>query len=93
MKITDCITCPKCHTPFLKKASSPKSYMDWFCHKCKTNFSTHELVNQWGLDAGDLFGNIDSVPRSGMTIKSGIVSLVVGSHIGKLGKSVWTPMK
>lgn len=69
MKITDCIKCPKCYSLFLKQnKKSTKAMLDWFCHKCHTYFSTHELVNQWGLDAGDLYGDyrdgndVDAVP-------------------------------
>lgn len=53
MKVTDCIECPNCHKPFLKQTESNSV---WYCHKCHTEFSTNELVHQWGLDAGDLFG-------------------------------------
>jgi len=58
MKIHECIECPKCHKPFLKQTKQ-----DWYCHKCRTDFTTHELVYQWGLDAGDLWGLDGDVPR------------------------------
>lgn len=55
MKVIDCIECPKCHKRFLKK-QNPQGTLDWYCHNCREGYSTHELVYQWGLDAGDLFG-------------------------------------
>lgn len=58
MNVTDCIECPKCHKPFLKQINQ-----DWYCHKCHTDFTTHELVYQWGLDAGDLYGEILDVKK------------------------------
>ena len=65
MKIQDCIECPRCHKPFLKSymgIASTKFGKGYFCHFCHTDFGVYELVHQWGMDAGDLFGDIVATP-------------------------------
>lgn len=55
MKVTDCITCPKCQKPFLKGVANATFGKEYFCHKCHVYFGVNELVNQFGYDAADLF--------------------------------------
>jgi len=60
--ITEYIECPKCNKEKLAY-SHPESILQWTCFHCFTAFSTDELVNRWGLDAGDLFGLNGDVPN------------------------------
>ena len=55
MHILDCIECPKCRKPFLKKVGKPTIGKEYYCHNEHIYFGTWELVTQWGLDAGDFY--------------------------------------
>lgn len=59
---TEYIECPKCNKEKLAY-NHPDSVLQWTCFHCFTVFSTDELVNRWGLDAGDLFGLNGDVPN------------------------------
>src|SRR5689334_7745992 len=54
--LTRCIVCPKCQTKTMRVSVAPTLGKEYFDDKCRQYFGIDELVNNWGYDLGDFYG-------------------------------------
>lgn len=61
--VNDMLMCPKCGKKLMGKAHPQRFGKEYYAHCCHQYFGVNELVNQWGYDAGDLYGYVDNAKK------------------------------